>query len=140
VNTGWSGRAFGTGKRIKLSLTRYHDAIHSGALASAKTQHDPIFNLSAIAECSGVPSEILIPRNSWADKSAYEEAVRKLAELFNQNFKNLRKWYRCGQSTTGLVWAPRNVSSPGSMKFASLIPFDNYLGISLVVMFMPFFQ
>lgn len=79
VNTGWSGGAFGTGKRIKLGFTRsIIDAIHSGDLATAKTQIDPIFGLAAVAECPGVPSEILIPRNTWADQSAYEAGFENL--------------------------------------------------------------
>ena len=88
VNTGWSGGSFGSGKRIKLAFTRaIIDAIHSGALATAKTQHDPIFGLDAVAECPNVPPEILAPRNTWADKPAYEAAARKLAGLFRDNFK-----------------------------------------------------
>jgi len=88
VNTGWSGGAYGVGKRIKLGFTRaIIDAIHSGALATPKTQRDPVFGLDAVAECPGVPGEILIPRTAWADKSAYETAAKKLAELFRNNFK-----------------------------------------------------
>jgi phosphoenolpyruvate carboxykinase (ATP) len=88
VNTGWSGGAFGVGKRIKLAHTRaIIDAIHSGALASAKTQRDPVFGFDVAAECPSVPSEILIPRNAWADKSAYDAAAKKLAGIFRENFK-----------------------------------------------------
>jgi len=88
VNTGWNGGSFGTGKRIKLTFTRaIIDAINSGALATAKTQPDPVFGLSVVAECPHVPEEILIPRNTWADKSAYDAVARKLAELFRNNFK-----------------------------------------------------
>ena len=87
VNTGWSGGAYGTGKRIKLTYTRaIVDAIHSGTLANANRQRDPVFGVEAITECPNVPSEILVPRNSWADKSAYDAAARKLAELFRKNF------------------------------------------------------
>src|SRR5271165_5521253 len=69
VNTGWSGGAYGTGKRIKLANTRaIVDAIHSGALATAKTQRDPVFGFDVVSECPNVPAEILIPRNVWADK------------------------------------------------------------------------
>jgi phosphoenolpyruvate carboxykinase (ATP) len=89
VNTGWSGGAYGTGKRISLAFTRaIIDAIHSGALASAKTQHDTIFGLATVAECPGVPSEILIPRNAWTDKLVYQATASKLADLFSHNFKS----------------------------------------------------
>ena len=88
VNTGWSGGSYGTGKRIKLAFTRaIVDAIHNGTLATAKTQHDPVFGLEVVAECPNVPEEILIPRSAWADKAAYDVAARKLAELFRNNFK-----------------------------------------------------
>jgi phosphoenolpyruvate carboxykinase (ATP) len=88
VNTGWSGGAYGTGNRIKLAFTRsIIDAIHSGSLATAKTQHDPIFGLDAVAECPNVPGEILIPCNAWTDISAYEATAKRLAELFRNNFK-----------------------------------------------------
>ncbi len=88
VNTGWSGGAFGVGKRIKLAHTRaIVNAIHSGALANVKTERDPVFGLEVLTECPGVPSEILNPRNTWADKAAYDAAAKKLATLFRENFK-----------------------------------------------------
>lgn len=88
VNTGWSGGAFGVGKRIKLAYTRaIVNAIHSGALAKAKSHKDPVFGFEVIDECPEVPSEILNPRNTWADKAAYDAAAKKLAGLFHENFK-----------------------------------------------------
>ncbi|MEO8704431.1 MAG: phosphoenolpyruvate carboxykinase (ATP), partial [Kofleriaceae bacterium] len=88
VNTGWSGGAYGTGSRIKLKYTRaIIDAIHSGALANAATQEDPIFGLSVPTTCPEVPSELLVPRNTWADKAAYDDKARKVAQLFKDNFK-----------------------------------------------------
>jgi len=87
VNTGWSGGAYGTGKRIKLANTRaIVDAIHSGALAKAKTQRDPIFGFEVVTECPNVPAEMLIPRQVWADKNAYDTTAKKLATLFIKNF------------------------------------------------------
>jgi phosphoenolpyruvate carboxykinase (ATP) len=63
VNTGWSGGAYGAGKRMKLANTRaIVDAIHSGALAGAKTVRDPVFGFNVATECPGVPGEILLPR------------------------------------------------------------------------------
>jgi phosphoenolpyruvate carboxykinase (ATP) len=88
VNTGWSGGAYGTGSRIKLRYTRaIIDAIHSGALASVPTQEDPVFGLAVPASCPEVPSEMLLPRNTWANKDAYDEKAKKLAQLFKDNFK-----------------------------------------------------
>jgi len=88
VNTGWSGGAYGVGARIKLAHTRtIIDAIHNGALAKVRTQPDPVFGFNLVPECLGVPSEILVPRNSWADKAAYDSAAKKLLQLFHDNFK-----------------------------------------------------
>ncbi|HWO25428.1 MAG TPA: phosphoenolpyruvate carboxykinase (ATP) [Kofleriaceae bacterium] len=88
VNTGWSGGAYGTGSRIKLKYTRaIIDAIHSGALADVPTQEDPVFGLAVPTVCPEVPTEMLQPRNTWADKAAYDEKARKVAQLFKDNFK-----------------------------------------------------
>jgi phosphoenolpyruvate carboxykinase (ATP) len=95
VNTGWGGGAHGVGKRISLKNTRaIIDAIHSGALAKAKCQRDATFGFDVITECPNVPSEILIPRNAWADKAAYEATAKKLADLFKANFQK----YEAGAS------------------------------------------
>lgn len=88
VNTGWSGGSYGSGKRMKLSLTRaIIDAIHNGSLASAPTVKDAIFGFDVVSEVAGVPSEVLIPRNAWSDKAAYDATAKKLANLFINNFK-----------------------------------------------------
>jgi phosphoenolpyruvate carboxykinase (ATP) len=87
VNTGWSGGAYSVGKRIKLAHTRaIVDAIHSGVLSKAKTQRDPVFGLQTVSEVPGVPTEILNPRHTWTDKSAYDQSAKRLAELFRSNF------------------------------------------------------
>jgi phosphoenolpyruvate carboxykinase (ATP) len=87
VNTGWSGGAYGTGKRISLKHTRaIIDAIHGGDLANAKTERDAIFGVDVVVTCPGVPQEILRPRGVWADASAYDAMAKKLAGLFRQNF------------------------------------------------------
>lgn len=89
VNTGWAGGPYGIGQRIRLKHTRaIIDAIHNGALAHAKRQRDGVFGFDVIAECPGVPPEMFIPRNAWADKTAYDAASRKLAGFFKANFKS----------------------------------------------------
>ncbi len=88
VNTGWSGGSYGVGARVKLKYSRaILDAIHSGALVHAPTTVDPIFGFKVVTECPGVPSEILVPRDTWSDKAAYDQTASKLARLFADNFK-----------------------------------------------------
>jgi len=104
VNTGWGGGGPGVGKRISLKNTRaIIDAIHDGSLANAKTEKDPIFGFDVVTECPNVPSEILVPRNAWADKAAYETTAKKLAGLFNKNFET----YAGGASAEVKAAAPK---------------------------------
>lgn len=91
INTGLTGGAYGTGTRMNLPHTRaIIDAIHNGSLEQAPTQTDPIFGFAVPTECPGVPSEILIPRNTWQDGEAYDRTAHKLAGLFAENFKKYR--------------------------------------------------
>ena len=84
VNTGWTG----TGSRIKLKYSRaIITAITNRELDNAPTVTDPYFGIQAVVECPGVPSEILNPENSWADKEAYKATATKLAGLFHKNFE-----------------------------------------------------
>lgn len=88
VNTGWSGGGHGVGSRMKLKYTRaIIDAIHNGSLANAPTETDPVFGLEVPTLCEGVPSEILIPRNTWSDKAAYDRQANKVGALFRKNFE-----------------------------------------------------
>ena len=88
INTGWSGGPFGVGARMKLSYTRaIVDAIHTGALDGVETVEDPTFGFAVPTSCPEVPSELLNPRNTWADKDKYDATARKLAGLFVANFK-----------------------------------------------------
>jgi phosphoenolpyruvate carboxykinase (ATP) len=88
INTGWSGGAYGTGSRMKLSHTRaIIDAIHAGRLQKVETLKDPVFGLNIPRDCPGCPREVLIPRQTWQDASAYDVKAQKLARLFHQNFE-----------------------------------------------------
>ena len=104
VNTGWSGGAYGTGKRIKLANTRaIIDAIHNGALATAKTQRDSVFGFEVVTQCPNVPSEILIPANTWSNQSDYEAMAKKLAGLFTKNFVSYEGGVSAEVKTAGPV-------------------------------------
>jgi phosphoenolpyruvate carboxykinase (ATP) len=88
VNTGWSGGSFGSGRRMKLALTRaIVDGIHNGSLLEAPTVRDPVFGFEVIAEAPGVPKEVLLPRTTWADACAYDATAHRLATLFRENFR-----------------------------------------------------
>ncbi|MCL2120299.1 MAG: phosphoenolpyruvate carboxykinase (ATP) [Planctomycetaceae bacterium] len=87
VNTGWSGGSYGVGKRLSIKHTRaIIDAIHSGELSSSPMVHDEIFNLVVPTTCANVPNEVLIPKNLWKDKAAFDATAKKLAGLFRKNF------------------------------------------------------
>jgi len=87
VNTGWTGGAFGVGKRMKLGHTRtmVHALLH-GDLHSAPLDMDPNFGLHVPKHVADVPNDILNPRNTWSDKAAYDEQAKKLAGMFRENF------------------------------------------------------
>lgn len=87
VNTGWSGGAFGTGKRMSLKNTRamVHAAL-DGSLAQSEFVTENAFNLSIPTSCRDVPPELLHPRNVWTDKDAYDRQAAMLAARFEENF------------------------------------------------------
>jgi phosphoenolpyruvate carboxykinase (ATP) len=87
LNTGWTGGPYGVGKRMKLSHTRAMvHGILRGDLARAKCDVDPVFGLSIPCDIKDVPADVLRPRETWADKNAYDAQARKLAEMFRKNF------------------------------------------------------
>ncbi len=88
INTGWSGGAYGTGKRIKLAYTRViARAALAGELDNVMTETDPVFGLAVPAEIKGVPNRVLNPRTTWPDPIAYDAQARKLAAMFRENFE-----------------------------------------------------
>jgi phosphoenolpyruvate carboxykinase (ATP) len=88
LNTGWQGGPFGVGKRISIRMTRaLLNAALNGDLDKVPTETHPILNLKMPKECPGVPSEMLNPRNGWADKDAYDAQAVKLRDMFRENFK-----------------------------------------------------
>ncbi|HGI5215101.1 TPA: phosphoenolpyruvate carboxykinase (ATP) [Providencia alcalifaciens] len=83
VNTGWNG----TGKRISIKDTRaIIDAILSGDIEKADTIKLPVFDLEVPTALPGVDTNILDPRNTYADKSQWDEKSKDLADRFVKNF------------------------------------------------------
>ncbi len=88
INTGWSGGPYGVGSRIELPYTRAMvTAALTCALEKVPLRKDPIFGVLVPEAVEGVPPEILNPRNTWADRRAYDEQARKLAAMFRENFR-----------------------------------------------------
>ncbi len=104
VNTGWTGGAYGVGSRIKLSYTRaLITAALEGQLNGVEYGETPFFKLAFPKSCPNVPSEILEPRNTWADKAAFEVQAIDLATKFVKNFEQ----YASGVTQEILEAAPR---------------------------------
>ena len=88
MNTGWSGGSYGVGARMKLSYTRAMiTAALNGELDNVNFETLPVFGLQYPVSCPNVPSEILNPKATWADKSAYDNKIADLASKFVKNFE-----------------------------------------------------
>ncbi|WP_076589092.1 phosphoenolpyruvate carboxykinase (ATP) [Vibrio ostreicida] len=83
VNTGWNG----SGKRISIQDTRaIIDAILDGSIEQAQTKHIPIFNLEVPTALHDVDSNILDPRDTYAEPEQWESQAKDLAKRFINNF------------------------------------------------------
>ncbi len=88
VNTGWTGGAYGTGTRMSLQHTRrIIDAIHDGTLDAAECWTDSRFGFQVPMCCNPIPPKMLWPRDAWPDPESYDSMARRLADLFQQNFR-----------------------------------------------------
>ena len=94
VNTGWNG----TGKRISIPDTRgiidairdtrgIIDAILGGAILKAPTKKIPYFDFEVPTELEGVDTNILDPRDTYADAAEWNKKAEDLAARFIKNFK-----------------------------------------------------
>ncbi len=87
VNTGWSGGAYGQGKRFPLPITRrLVQAALLGEMKYTAFAPDPVFGLLVPHHCPGVPPEMLQPRQAWSNPEEYDRQAARLAELFRNNF------------------------------------------------------
>src|SRR6058998_2171588 len=88
VNTGWTGGPYGTGSRMKLSLTRAMlRAALSGVLEGGKFTRDQVFGFEVPRHVPSVPDELLDPRTTWKDTAAYDAQAARLVALFKKNFE-----------------------------------------------------
>ena len=88
VNTGWTGGAYGVGKRMPIKATRaLLAAALDGSLNEAEFRIDPNFGFAVPVDVPGVDTSILDPRSTWADKAAYDAQAKKLVDMFVTNFE-----------------------------------------------------
>ena len=88
VNTGWMGGSYGVGKRMSIKATRACvNAILDGSIKDCEFENFEVFNLAIPRALDGVETQLLNPINAWADKEAYKEARKELAQRFIKNFK-----------------------------------------------------
>jgi len=88
VNTGWSGGAYGVGKRMKLSYTRAMiSAALNGELDHNKYKQHHVFKLMMPLSCAGVPEEILDPSKTWGNQEEYFLKAYELSNAFAENFR-----------------------------------------------------
>lgn len=93
VNTGWTGGVYGVGNRMPIKVTRaLLNAALDGSLNDVETRLDPNFGFEVPVACPGVPEEILNPRETWADKDAYDAKASHLVGLFRENFKQFDEY------------------------------------------------
>ncbi|MEA5139499.1 phosphoenolpyruvate carboxykinase (ATP) [Arcicella rigui] len=87
INTGWSGGGYGVGSRMKLSYTRamIHAALKGDFERINFIKHE-VFGLEMPESCPNVPQELLNPKNTWADKEAYDTKAKNLAISFEENY------------------------------------------------------
>ena len=93
VNTGWSGGAYGSGRRMPIKATRLLlAAALDSSLNDAEFRIDPHFGFEvpitvAGLDTLGLDANILNPRTTWQNGQAYDDAAHKLVEMFVANFE-----------------------------------------------------
>ncbi|RDX35024.1 phosphoenolpyruvate carboxykinase (ATP) [Arcobacter sp. HD9-500m-PIT-SAG03] len=88
VNTGWTGGAYGVGKRMSIKNTRACiNGILDGSIHNAEFETMAHFNLEIPKTLDGVETKVLNPRNTWEDKNSFDEQAKKLASMYVENFK-----------------------------------------------------
>ena len=109
LNTGWTGGGYGQGHRMRLSHTRaLITAALTGLLDEVRFRSHALFGVQVPLAVPGVPTEILDPRRTWADKAAYDEAAERLATKFIVNFEK----YAPAASAAILAGAPVVATAP----------------------------
>lgn len=104
VNTGWSGGPYGVGSRMSIKYTRAMvRAALNGSLNSVAFTPDPVFGLALPASVPDVPADVLQPRHTWQDGTAYDAQALKLAKLFKDNFQQYEQYVSPAIANSGPI-------------------------------------
>lgn len=88
VNTGWTGGVYGVGKRMSIKDTRECiNSILDGSIKDSEFTTTDVFELNIPKTLGDINPSVLNPRESWADKEAFDDTRDKLAKMFVENFK-----------------------------------------------------
>ena len=91
INTGWTGGAYGVGKRMDIDHTRAMvRAALSGALDDVEYSEHSVFGFAMPTTCPGVPDVVLDPRNTWGDREAYDAKAHELKQMFDEQIAKFR--------------------------------------------------
>ena len=102
VNTGWTGGKYGTGRRMPIKATRaLLNAALDGSLNGAEFRTDPNFGFEVPVAVPGVDAATLDPRETWADKAAYDATAARLVGLFIANFAKFEPHVDAGVRDAG---------------------------------------
>lgn len=58
----------------------------TGRLEGVPTRIDPYFGLEVPCDCPDLPTEVLDPRQTWANPEEYDQQAQTLAARFVENF------------------------------------------------------
>jgi len=87
VNTGWTGGAYGTGRRMPIRATRaLLSAALDGSLGTGTFRRDPNFGFEVPVAMPGVDQGLLDPRGTWAEGADYDRQAARLVQMFAENF------------------------------------------------------
>jgi len=88
INTGWTGGAYGTGRRMPIRVTRtLLAAALDGSLRDSQFYVDRNFGFLVPTDMPGIEPHLFHPRKTWADKTAYDAQAARLVKMFVANFE-----------------------------------------------------
>jgi phosphoenolpyruvate carboxykinase (ATP) len=105
VNTGWTGGRYGEGRRMPIQATRaLLAAALDGRLAEVPMRTDPNFGFAVPTAVEGVDASVLNPRETWADKAAYDAQAKRLVKMFVDNFAKFEPAVDSEVAAAGPAW------------------------------------